>query len=312
MADKNVLSLTTPVGRLVSGSVYIEKTTDGDGKPMVIKTGPNAGQPRGVWDFGIAIPKTPGCAHWASEPWGAQIWAFGHQEFPQMAQRPDFSWKIADGDDAIPNKKGNKNCDKEGYPGHWVLYFSNSNAPAIYDAKGENRITEPDAVKKGFYVQVMVEYVSNAPSQTAGLYANHRAVALSAYGPIIAGGDVDVSKAGFGQAPLPAGAMTTPPAGVSAGTPPPPGTPAPPVAGTPPPPAAAVSPPAVVAPPVQAPPVVVPPVAAPAPPVVPAHDLVAQPAPVRVMLPAAGGAPYEAFIAQGWTDETLRANGYMQ
>lgn len=31
----------------------------------------------------------------------------------------------------------------------------------------------------------------------------------------------------------------------------------------------------------------------------------------RVMLPAANGAPYEAFIAQGWTDELLVQNGMM-
>jgi hypothetical protein len=31
-----------------------------------------------------------------------------------------------------------------------------------------------------------------------------------------------------------------------------------------------------------------------------------------VMLPAAGGATYEAMLAAGWTDETMVANGMMQ
>jgi len=31
----------------------------------------------------------------------------------------------------------------------------------------------------------------------------------------------------------------------------------------------------------------------------------------KVMLPAAGGATYEQFVAQGWTDEAMISAGYM-
>ena len=36
-------NFTTPVGRLVMGSLYKPQTTDADGKPLVVKSGPNAG-----------------------------------------------------------------------------------------------------------------------------------------------------------------------------------------------------------------------------------------------------------------------------
>lgn len=52
--------------------------------------------------------------------------------------------------------------------------------------------------------------------------------------------------------------------------------------------------------------------AGPAAPVAPAAPPAAPPAPPgRTMLPAAGGATYEAMIAAGWTDATLVAQGMM-
>lgn len=317
---KTVLQVTTPVGRLVSGSLYRPVTTDYEGNPREVKNGPNKGQPLSTMDFGVAFPKTPGVTHWANEPalddkgqvlptaglvngtvgqqsWLAAIWALGHAEFPAHAQRPDFSWKVLDGDDTMPNKKGNKNCDKEGWPGHWVVMFSSTQGPKIVDylnAKGAE-LTDDDAVKRGYFVQVMCEFVSNAPAPSPGLYANHQAVALIAYGPVMRGGDVDVSKAGFGVGvTLPAGASTVPPAATGATPPPPAAAAAPaPAANTPPPPVAQAAPAPAPQPPT------------PPAPVQPAHDL------TRVMLPAAEGIPYEEWIKQGWNDDLLRQHGKM-
>jgi len=67
---KNSHEFTTPPGRLVTGSVYQPRTKDNLGGPLTIKTGPNAGQPRVDYNFGVAIPKTPGCTHWSSESVG--------------------------------------------------------------------------------------------------------------------------------------------------------------------------------------------------------------------------------------------------
>lgn len=313
------IPITFPPGRLVGGSVYKPNTTDTEGRPLVYKTGPNAGQPRVDYFLAVAIPKTPGMTHWGTERagapaneqgWGEKIWALGHAEWPQgQAQRPDFAWKIEDGDSQIPNKRGKKPCDQEGYPGHWIVKFSGSYAPKVCNRDGSAYILEPDAVNPGDYVQVFGDVASNESQQMAGIYINHRIVALSGYGPRIQFGP-DAASVGFGTAPLPPGAsavplgITTPPA---TGAPPvPPAVPsAPPVIASPPAPGVPAS-----APPVPGVPAGVPtppPVAAmaPPPPAAPAP-------PARVMTALAAGVPYETFIADPrWTDALLIQHGYM-
>ena len=126
------ISFTTPTGRMVGGSLYRPKTTNSKGEPLVVKTGPNKGQPTQRFDIAIALPKTPGLTHWSQEAWGTPIWNMGHAEYRNgEAQRPDFAWKITDGDSTIPNTKGRKPCDQTGYPGHWVIWMSSMQAPKI-------------------------------------------------------------------------------------------------------------------------------------------------------------------------------------
>ena len=286
-------NFTTPVGRMVMGSLYKPQTTDAEGKPLTIKSGPNAGQAKVQYFFALAIPKT-GEQHWSQTPWGATIWKVGHEAFPQgQADAPSFAWKIVDGDSAIPNKAGKKPCDREGYPGNWVLSFSSGFAPKIYNKDGTAAIIEPDAVKLGYFIQVNGDVDGNNSAQQPGVYLNHSMVALSAYGPEISIGP-DASTAGFGTAPLPAGAMATPPASF-----------APPVA------------PASFAPPVATPYAAMQgvPTGGNTPPVLPNPAFLAvpptPPAPAHVMLPPAGGATYEQMIAAGWTDALLVANRMM-
>jgi hypothetical protein len=310
MAER--LSFTTPVGRLVGGSLYDPETTDYDGKPLVDKSG----APRQNFNFGVALPKT--AQHWANEPWGGQIWQLAHAAFPNgETQRHDFAWKITDGDSQIPNKRGRKPCEREGYPGHWVIWFSGGFAPKVYNADGSQQIVEPNAVKPGYYVQVFGNVTDNKPSQSPGLYINHTYVALVGYGPEIQVGP-DVSAAGFGQnVVLPPGASAVPVAGAFNPAPAPavPSQPAmPPTTFTPPPAAPASAPaplppvavapmPSILAVPGQpvAPAVPAAPVAPPAPPA----------APARTMTAKAMGATYEQLIANGWTDATLIQNGLM-
>lgn len=310
MAKKSI-DLLFPPGRFVQGSLYKPNTTDAEGRPLVVKTGPNAGQTRVDYFIAVAIPKA-GEQHWAHTPWGKQIWDLGHGEWPNgQAQRPDFAWKIIDGDSTIPNKNGVKPCDMVGHAGHWVVKFGGGYAPKIVNRDGSAAIIEPDAVRPGYYVQVFGNVSSNESTQTAGLYMNHRIIALSAYGEEITYGP-DAAAVGFGQGALPAGASAVPLGGMT-----PPVTTAPPVPGGAPSPATA-SPPvpgAVATPP--------PPVPTPAPnngfvqnaagaPPPPAATAPPPPAaPARVMLPAAGGVSYEAHIAAGWTDATLIAHGRM-
>ena len=343
------VNITSPVGRIVMGSLYDPSTTDAEGMPLVVKTGPNAGQPRVNYFFALAIPKGAE-PHWAHTPWGQQIWNVGNQAFPNAAQSPAFAWKIEDGDSQIPNKKGRKPCDNEGWRGHWILKFSGGFAPKVYQQEGAGyvQVMQKDFCKPGYFVEVAFSVEGNGSQSQPGVYLNHSMVCFRAYGQEITFGP-DVASAGFGAAPLPAGASMTPPAGAipmpqaPAAAPALPGAPAgyapPPVpgmmpqapaaapAGYAPPPGLPQVPgvaPAPLAPAGFAPTPSVPVPGAPAPiPVTPNPDFVQVPppapmapppapvAPVRQMTAAAQGIPYESYIQQGWTDAMLVQNGLM-
>lgn len=333
------INITSPVGRIVMGSLYDPSTTDAEGKPLVVKTGPNAGQPRVNYFFALAIPKGPE-PHWAHTAWGQQIWNVGNQAFPQAAQSPAFAWKIEDGDSQIPNKKGRKPCDNEGWRGHWILKFSGGFAPKVYQQEGAGyvQVMQKDFCKPGYFVEVAFSVDGNGSQSQPGVYLNHSMVCFRAYGQEIQFGP-DVASAGFGASPLPAGASMTPPAGaipmpqapaaapalpgapvgympppVPGAVPDVPGIPqAPGVAPAPLPHAGSVPMPSAPVPGAPAPiPVmpnagfvqVPPPAALMAPPPAPA-------APVRQMTAAANGVTYDAYVAAGWSDAQLVQNGLM-
>lgn len=281
-----------PTGRIVAGNLYKPNTTDAEGRPLIYKTGAQKDQPRVDYFFALAIPKGAE-QHWASTEWGQKIWAAGHAFMPQAGSIPSFAWKVTDGDSQIPNKKGRKPCEREGYPGNWIVSMSSSYAPKIYNRDGSQIITEPDAVKPGYYIQVFGNVDGNASQQQPGVFINHSMVALQAYGPEIIFGP-DAAAVGFGGGALPPGATTAPVGG--AFSPAPLAPPAPP------------SHPAMVAPPVS----VATAVPAPNPAIlaVPPAPAPAPAAPAKVMTPAAT-TTYEAYISAGWTDALLIANGLM-
>lgn len=281
-------NFTTPVGRFVGGSLTKPQTTDAEGRPLVYKTGADAGKPRTSFFIAIAVPKGAE-AHWNQTPWGADIWNTGLQDFPQgQANHPAFAWKVEDGDSALPNKNGKKNCDREGYARCWVLKFSSSFPSPAYNSDGSAKI-EPDSIKPGYFIQINGDVTGNGSMQQPGVYLNHKMIALAAYGPEIVYGP-DAAEAGFGASPLPAGASAVPLAGFV-------------------PPAAAPAAPAPAAP---AAPAAAPAPVAPPPPPAPAFLQVPPPAaPAHVMLPPANGATYEQMIAAGWTDATLVQMGMM-
>lgn len=232
MAKAQKLDLTTSVGRLVGGSIYEPKTTDGDGNPLLIKTGANKGQPRVSYDFAVAIPKIAGQTHWSQHPMFAPVWTFGHAAYPQgQAQIASFAWKVIDGDSTVPNTKLKRPCDNEGYPGHWVVWFSSGTPPTVWNSDGSAQILEVGAVKNGFYIQVQGNVAPNNSEQSPGLYWNHFRIALAAYGPEISYGP-SVGEAGFGQGvQLPPGASAAPVAAAfNPAAPPPPPVPGAPIA----------------------------------------------------------------------------------
>lgn len=284
------LSLLFPVGRVVQGSLYVPQEKDQQGNPLVIKTGPNKGQPTKKYFFALATPKAPGETHWAQTAWGQQMWALAHAAWPQgQANSPSFAFKVEDGDSVVPNKKGRKNSEREGFPGNWIVGFSSSFAPKIVTASGDP-ILEPGAVKLGYFVEVLGSIASNENSDNPGIYVNHTFVALRGFGPEITTGP-DARSVGFGKSALPAGASAAP-VGVAAF----PALPQP-TAVAPAPVMTAVAPaPSFIAPPPPPQPIAV---SVPVAPVGP------------VMTPKAAGQSYAAFISAGWNDGTLRSNGYM-
>lgn len=306
-----------PPGRIVGGNLYKSSDKDADGKPRVIKTGQNAGQPMAVFFYAVAIPKTPGAVHWAHEPiWGSIIWNVGNGAFPKIAENPAFSWKITDGDSAVPNKKGTVPNTREGYPGHWVIAFNSMYAPKIVNADGSAYILEPNAVQPGDFVEVHATIDGNGSTQNPGVYINPNAVSFQGYsvlGRISTG--IDPATAGFGQGPKPSGISATPIGGMTSAAPAvaarpamPPGLPpalpgALPTVALP-----SAAPTGIVPSPgfLQPPPgIALPPPGAAAalpPPVI---------VPVRQMTPKAMGNTYEGLLAQGWTDALMVQHGMM-
>lgn len=298
------IQITTPVGRIVQGKLWEPQEVKDQKGAAKIGTD---GKPLVDYYFALAIAKTPGHTHWSQTDWGRQIWEEGNRAHPTFAPHPNFSWKVEDGDSQIPNKKGKRNCDREGFPGHWILKLRSGFAIPTYNADGSAPMPA-NAFTPGNFAQVLISVKGNT-GDTPGVYLNPVMVALSGYGAEIVMGP-DASEAGFGTAPLPAGASAAPLA-APAGLP------------TPPAPVAPVLPQALPTPAVTAPPAVAPaptfpssPVAVAPNPAFLAGPAVAAPPPVPVVAApqitaAAGGATYEQFKANGWTDEAMRASGYL-
>lgn len=274
------IDILFPVSRLVMGNLYKPQDKDADGKPLVIKSGPNAGKPTVKYFFAVAIPKGAETS-WTQTEWGMKIYSAGSSAFPRESQTPHFAWKVTDGDSNVPNKKGNRPIENEGFPGHWVVSMSSSYAPKIYGDGGNTVLTEEGRVKTGYYVQVLGSVDGNGSSQNPGVFINHSMVCFIAFGDEINFG-TDPRQVGFAAqrdsfptapAPvLPASHPTAPPPGVT---------------------------------------VVTAPAPAPAPvPTVPNPAVLQVPAPKK-MTALAQGVSYEQFIAAGWTDVQLIQQGYL-
>jgi len=266
--------ILTPVGRLVAGHP-MKMNKDMDDKTNQQKTFAD-GTLRFSSTIGIAIPKN-GTTHWNQTPWGAAIQAQAVSEWPrgEHAARA-FAWKITDGDSTEPNKRGNKPCDREGYPGHWVLFASSCFPTPTYHAgryQPHEVIKDENEIKAGDYIRLSFNTKANGSKDSPGMYINPVLVELSRAGQLIVSASAPDAAAAFGgSAPvLPQGAL------IDTGVAPlAPTTPAPP------------------APTPSAPPP-------------PAHDLVTPPAPPAPVEPSylVNGVPYKrsALLAMpGWTE----------
>jgi len=251
-----VTEILTPAARLVMGDCFEPQTKDAEGNPLVIKNGPNIGKPRVDYYLGVAIPKT--------DPGYNDIWAKIHgkarESFPSLFDasgnclNPAFAFKVIDGDSQQPNSKGKKPCDREGFPGHWILNFSGGFAPKCYNRDGTGnlvQVVDPNMIKRGYYVRVYGSVKGNGSAQQPGVFLNHSMVELVGYGEEIFTGPSGDQVFGGTPVALPVGASATP---LASATPAPVGmAPAPvvapaPVAVAPAPVAPAVPTPAAVAP----------------------------------------------------------------
>jgi len=270
------VEILLPVGRMVSGSVYKGFPVLNQKTKMQELT--RSGEPRVSFNIMVAILKGAE-QHWNQTEWGAKVWAEGAASFPAHHARPDFFWKIYDGDQPWINDDGEAIIQPE-RKGCWVVRANRGWAPLVCNEKGETLTTE-DAVVPGYFVQVVIGVQGNGSAQSPGIYINPEIVALMGYGEKVQTGQVDPKKFAFGGA-LPPGASATP---VASFNPAPVAKPTPVVPNY-----------AVLQPP--APPVVIAPPPAP-------------PVPVGPQMTALAQASYEAYIGAGWTDEQLRANGLM-
>lgn len=322
MATSPRTEIRFPVGRLVMGSLYKARDKDAEGKPLVIKTGPDAGKARVDFFIAVAIPKEPGHTHWAQTQWGQLIYQAGAAAFPNAYQAPTFAWKIDDGDSQIPNRRGNRPCDNEGWPGHWIVKLSGGYAPKVYSQPSAGtfvELTTPDAVKPGYWVQAAGNVSGNGSAQQPGIYLNHSGVLFIREDKVIVmGPDAATMFAGAAvSAALPGGAPAMPFAAPGApaalpgvpvaypGAPGPAAMPAAPVAAPvmPAAPVMVAPNPAFLAIPVPGAPALPPQPAMPAPPV-PAE-------PVLTPAGAATGHSYAQFRSAGWSDLQMRQAGYI-
>lgn len=295
------LAFTTPVGRFVWGSLVRAKTKDNEGNPLTTKSGPDQGKLTQRFEFGLAIPKGPE-THWNQTPWGILIDRAAKEGFPGgQWQLPIFAFKVTDGDSVLPNRKGRIPSKQEGFKGHWVLAFSSSFAPQTVNANG-SAVIPPEQIKVGHYIQVNGSVGSNKSLNQPGVFLNHRFVSHAGFGVEISTGP-SADQAGFGQAPLPAGASSTPvaalaPAAVQTAV------------------APVVTLPLITPAPVVTQPVVIAP--APAPVNVVPHPTFltpnVPPAPPSgpVMTDKAQGITYAQMIANGWNHAQLVEHGYIR
>lgn len=201
--------ITLPCGRIVQGHpMEGHQQKDRDNNLKVTKTG----EP--LMSFFIAVAIAKGSeTHWNQTDWGQQIQQTAVTAWPNGEHDSlTFAWKITDGDSTVPNKKGNKPCDKEGYPGHWVINIQNGfSYPCFHAGKYEPHqvIQNKNEIKSGDYVRVVVNIKGNNSTDSPGVYINPQLLELSRAGiQIISQTAPDASGAFSGsQAVIPGNAQ---------------------------------------------------------------------------------------------------------
>lgn len=268
----------TPVGRIVSGSLYNFSTKDYNNKPLL----DDDGKPYVEYFFALAIPKGSETS-WEQTEWGSHIAVYTQKLYGGQIPQ-NFTWKINDGDSQIPNAKGTRNCDKEGFARHWILSFKSRFPAPIFDcgAPGMPALEVKDAVLPGDWVQVRAGLARSKKIANPTHFLNQEMVGFIKHGERIHTFELEDPNEVF-QAVQPSTPASVLGVATSVYVPP----------------VNAVTP---IIPTVPHTQILNPPAFTPPPPVAP---------PAKQMTALAQGAPYEAWIQKGWTDASLIVAGYM-
>jgi hypothetical protein len=167
--------------------------------------------------FAVAVPKA-GETHWNQTPWGKQIHDKAVQDWPAGEYgAADFSWKIIDGDSQVPNKKGKKPADREGWAGHWVVQCNTRFAVKCYHVgKYEpiQQIADEKEIKTGDYCRALLGVRGNGPTESPGVYINPDKFELARAGvPIVSDSGTSAADA-FGGGAATTAAVVQQPAAV--------------------------------------------------------------------------------------------------
>lgn len=216
-------TFVTPVARLIHGHPMKQNTRTDDvtKQPIIGKDG----QPVKDVYIGIAIPKGSE-ADWKDTEWGNQIMmaALDAENGYDSAttRRPDFSFKVVNGDSDIPNKNGIAPNTDPHKRGQWVLNLTTRIPYPCYHVGKYNpldAIQDANAIKLGDYVRVNIVAKGNKPAKSPGVYLNPNLLELSRPGEAIVreGSGPDAASVFGGGAPAP----VTPPAAPGVPVPPP-------------------------------------------------------------------------------------------
>lgn len=225
MSSPGKREFTTPVMRLLQGDPFKPDTTNMQGQPLVVLTGPNAGQKTQRYLAVLGGSKQDP----AVQQFVNMVWGFARECWPQFFNQqgqcinPLLSVKLSDGDGL--DGLGKPNNMKEGFAGNWILKTQSSFPPKCYykdHYQPHEEIKDPNIIKRGYFVRVAGTMETNNNQMKPGIYVNLNMVELCGHGPEIISGPQASSV--FGAAPagaLPMGATALPaympPAGQPAG-----------------------------------------------------------------------------------------------
>lgn len=223
MTQHNI-KLTSPRGRYVQGSPWTPNTTDQNGQPLVVKTGPNAGQPTQEWFMAVAyrkddpetMPYLLKLGTLAAVTWPAFFPSGAQGVFPFGCTHPRFSFKIKDGDGVDDNGKPNR--DKPGFAGCYVVTYSTRiQAPGVWQEPNfaeMDRVNDQRQLPRGYYVRISHTADTNENDQRPGLYVNLDKVCICADqtgAEVIHTGTTAEQDFGAGGGAAPAGGLVAAP-----------------------------------------------------------------------------------------------------